>query len=143
MKPRKMAWLRWSTLGVVFCLGLLAGARDMALAAPEEFACVEQDKISKDIAPEAQLEGLTCFFKKYKGANALHFKLTVKNISTKPQRYRVHIFLDNGKAVGGLIPKKTKAGLVQPGQSATFVYPVTRMAEKPGCIDLKIATMNQ
>jgi len=143
MKPHKMVWLRWSALGAAFCLGLWVGAGDMALAAPEEFVCAGEEKISKDIAPEAQLEGLTCFFKKYEGADALHLKLTVKNVSDKPQRYRVHIFLDNGKAVGGLIPNKTKAGLVQPGQSAAFVYPVTGMTEKPGSIELKIATMEQ
>jgi len=89
------------------------------------------------------LEGLTCFFKKYEGAEVLHFKLTVKNVTEKPQRYRVHIFLDNGKAVGGLIPATTKKGLIAPGQSATFVYPVTGMTAKAGSVEVKIATLKE
>ncbi|MBU0990527.1 MAG: hypothetical protein KJ823_10090, partial [Proteobacteria bacterium] len=67
----------------------------------------------------------------------------VKNVSDKPQRFRVHIFLDNAKAVGGLIPEKTKKGLVDPGQVGTFVYPVTGMTDKPGSVTLKITRMGE
>ncbi len=130
-------------IGAAVCLGLWAGVGATANAAEGEFSCAQEDKIAKEISSEAQLEGLSCFFKKFEGAQALHFKVAVKNVSDKPQRYRVHIFLDNGKAVGGLIPQKTKKGLVQPGQTATFVYPVTGMTTKPGSVDLKIATMGQ
>ena len=67
--------------------------------------------------------------------------LNTKNISNTPQRYRVNIFLDNGKAVGGLIPRKTKKGLVEPGQTASFTYPVKGVTVKPDEIILKIDTM--
>jgi len=130
-------------IGGAVCLGLWAGIGAMANAAETEFACAQEDKISKEISPEAELAGLTCFFKKYEGAQVLHFKVAVKNVSKAPQRYRVHIFLDNGKAVGGLIPQKTKKGLVQPGQVATFVYPVTGMTDKPASIELKITTVGE
>jgi hypothetical protein len=69
--------------------------------------------------------------------------VAVKNVCDKPQRFRVRIFLDNGKAVGGLLPRKTKKGLIKPGQTAKFVYPVKGMAEKPGSVDLFITTMGQ
>ena len=96
-------------------LSLGAGAAVKANAAEDIFACAEQGKITKEISPKAQLDGFTCFFKRFEGIQALHFKVAVKNVSDKPQRYRVHIFLDNGKAVGGLIPRKTKKGLIKPG----------------------------
>jgi hypothetical protein len=67
----------------------------------------------------------------------------VKNVSAEPQRYRVNLFLDNGKAVGGLLPSKTKKGLVEPGQTASFTYPVKGMTEKPGSIFLRIGTMGK
>jgi hypothetical protein len=55
----------------------------------------------------------------------------------------VNIFLDNGKAVGGLLPRKTKKGLVKPGQTVNFVYPVKDMYEKPKAITLIIKTMGK
>jgi len=124
-------------------MGLWAGVGATAIAAEEGFACVEEGKITKEITPKAQLEEFSCFFKKWKGAKVLHFKVAVKNVCDKPQRFRVRIFLDNGKAVGGLLPRKTKKGLIKPGQTAKFVYPVKGMAEKPGSVDLFITTMGQ
>ena len=73
--------------------------------------------------------------------SVLHFNVALKNISNEPQRFKVHIFLDNGKAVGGLIPRKTKGGLVEPGQTASFEYPVNGMVGLPGEILLKISTV--
>ncbi len=110
--------------------------------APESFACVPEGKLEKDIAPAAELTQLTCFFKKYKGAPTLHFKVGVKNVSNKDQRFRVNIFLDNGKAVGGLIPRKTKKGLIKPGATATFVYPVKQMPRQPKSVLLRIRTLS-
>jgi len=143
MKQRKglLSWL--IVIGAVVCLGLGAGVGTTANAAKGEFACAQEGKISKEISPKAQLDGFTCFFKKFEGAQALHFKVAVKNVSDKPQRFKVRIFLDNGKAVGGWLPRKTKKGLIKPGQTATFVYPVGGMTDKPGSIDLYITTMGQ
>ncbi len=109
---------------------------------PETFACVAADKLEKEIAPEAQLETFTCFLKKWKGAEVLHFKVGVKNVSGQPQRFRVNIFLDNDKAIGGLIPRKTKKGLVKPGATASFVYPVKGMSDKANAVTLLIKKMS-
>ena len=127
----------------VACLGLGAGAGAKANAAEGVFACAEQAEITKEITPQAQLEEFSCFIKKWKGAKVLHFKVAVKNVSNEPQRFKIRIFLDNGKAVGGLLPRKTKKGLIKPGQTAKFVYPVKGMAAKPGSIILHITTMGQ
>ena len=141
MKQRKGLLSWFIVIGAVVCLSLGAGVGTTADAAKGEFACAQEGKINKEISPEAQLDGFSCFFKRFEGVQALHFKVAVKNVSDKPQRFRVHIFLDNGKAVGGLIPRKTKKGLIKPGQTATFVYPVGGMTDKPGSIILKIKSV--
>ncbi len=104
-------------------------------------SCVPADKLTKTVAPEAGLMEFSCFFKEWEGANVLHFKVEVKNVSDKPQRFKVNIFLDNDQAVGGLLPRKIKKGLIEPGKTAKFNYPVGRMTEKPGGVDLIIRTM--
>jgi hypothetical protein len=134
---------------VLICLALAAvslavGCGGGALTpknAPAKFPCVADDQLVKDIVPQAELVDFSCAFKKWKGVETLHFSVAVKNVSNEPQRYRVNIFMDNGKAVGGLIPRKTKKGLVQPGQTASFVYPVKDMAQQPKSIILKISTV--
>ncbi|MCP4024127.1 MAG: hypothetical protein GY729_19955 [Desulfobacteraceae bacterium] len=99
--------------------------------------------MNKTIAPQASLEEFSCMIKKWKGADTLHFAVTLKNISNEEQRYKVNIFLENGKAVGGLIPRKTKGGLVKPGDTASFEYPVKGVAGAPGNVDLIIKTMSK
>jgi len=143
MKQCKELLSWFIVIGAAVCLCLGAGVGAMANAAKGEFACAQEGKISKEISPEAQLDGFSCFFKRFEGVQALHFKVALKNVSDKPQRYRVRIFLDNGKAVGGLIPRKTKKGLVKPGQTVTFVYPVGRMTTKPESLELYVTTMGQ
>ena len=129
-------------LGLTFTSGV-AGIKIASASDPETFACVGDDQLEKEIAPEAALEEFACFFKKWNRSETLHFTVTVKNVSDTPQRYRVNIFLDNGKGVGGLLPRKTKKGLVEPGQTSGFVYPVKGMAGKPQSVFLKISTMSQ
>jgi hypothetical protein len=111
--------------------------------APDSFPCVPESKLEKDIVPEAALESLSCYFKKYEGKDTLHLKVAVKNVSDKPQRFRVNLFMDNGKAVGGLIPSTTKEGLVEPGQSKSFDYPVIDMPQSPKAMKLIIKTASQ
>lgn len=109
----------------------------------EVFPCVAEGNLEKTIAPEAELVEFSCVFKKWSGSETLHFKVTVKNVSSEDQRFKVNIFLDNGKAVGGLLPRKIKKGLVKPGQTVKFVYPVKDMDEKPKAITLMIKTMGK
>ena len=109
----------------------------------EVFPCVADGKLDKTIAPEAELTEFSCMFKKWEGSETLHFKVGVKNVTSTPQRYRVNIFLDNGKAVGGLLPRSTKKGLVNPGETASFVYPVSGMHKKAKSIMLRISTLSE
>ncbi len=104
--------------------------------------CVAENQLEKTVAPEAELETFTCLFKEWEGSKTLHFKVAIKNVSAQAQRFRVNIFLDNGKAVGGLIPRKTKKGLIEPGKSGSFVYPVKGMTTKPKSLILKVSTLS-
>ena len=134
--------LKVLAVAVILAFGLIiAGCAATKPKPGEVFACVPDGKLEKNIAPEAALEEFSCLFKKWKGSETLHFKVALRNVSQEPQRYRVNIFLDNGKAVGGLIPRKTKKGLVQPGQTASFTYPVKGMDTTPKAITLIVRTM--
>lgn len=138
-----------ASLLVIFMAGIgilllgCAGKGYTPGTAPKSFPCVPESKLEKDIAPEAALENLSCSFKKYEGKDTLRFNIAVKNISAKPQRYRVNLFMDNGKAVGGLIPRKTKDGLVEPGKSMSFAYPVVDMPVSPKAMTLIIKTVSE
>jgi hypothetical protein len=128
---------------VCLLLAGCAGKGHTPGTAPDSFPCVPESKLEKDIAPEAALESLSCSFEKYEGKDTLHLTVAVKNVSDKPQRYRVNIFMNNGKAVGGLIPRTTKKGLVEPGQSESFAYPVVDMPQSPKAMTLIIKTASQ
>ncbi len=149
MKRRVGSTSMWGMICLSLAVALLAAGCSGGSAltpknAPPKFACVSgEGQLTQDIAPQAELVDFTCAFKKWKGAETLHFSVTIKNVSNEPQRYRVNIFMDNGKAVGGLIPRKTKKGLVQPGQTASFVYPVKGMATQPKAVILKISTVGK
>lgn len=132
-------------LGVIIVLACLvaAGCAGPQPKPGEVFPCAADSQIEKSIAPEAELADFSCVMKKWEGSDTLHFNVAVKNISDQPQRYRVHIFLDNGKAVGGLIPRTTKAGLIEPGQSQSFVYPVSGMDRASQSIELMVKTVSQ
>lgn len=144
MKPMKGVSCWWVVCLVVVGLVLTGCSTGYTPKnAPDVFACVAEDKLEKDIASEAALQELSCSFKKFEGMDTLHIKAAVKNVSNSDQRFRVNVFLDNGKAVGGLIPRKTAKGLVKPGETQSFVYPVSQMPKQPKGIMLKIGTVSQ
>lgn len=131
--------------GLMLAMGCQAPPKktNPVAVAPDYFACAPKEKLTYSIAPEAQVTEFRCFISKYKKVPSLYFLITVKNISKSDQRYRVNIFLDNGKAVGGLIPRKTKKGLIKPGATATFKYPVKGMDERAKAVELIVKTMSK
>jgi hypothetical protein len=135
---------RWRKAGLaVLVLMAVAAAYPGLTRSEEAFPCVAAENLQTEVAPEAALESLTCMFKKYEGQEVLHLSVGLKNVSDQPQRYRVRIFLDNGKAVAGLVPEQAAKGLVEPGASAEFVYPVIGMTEKPQGVVLTISTVTE
>ena len=135
----------WPILIAVTAVLALAGCAGKGYTpenAPSEFLCAVNNNVDVDVAGGVELADFACSFKKWEGAETLHFKVAVKNLSDKPQRFKVNIFLDNGKAVGGLIPRKTNKGLVQPGKTASFTYPVKGVTEQPKEVILKIRSID-
>jgi hypothetical protein len=124
------------------CL-LLAGYAIATDKPGEVFPCVADGNLEKIVTSEAMLEDFSCVFKRWEGSETLHFNVAIKNISDTDQRFKVNIFLDNGKGVGGLIPRKVKSGLVKPGEIAKFTYPVSGMNKKPQSLTLVIKTMGK
>ena len=135
----------FSLLAIVAGLSalLLTGCAGSNPQPGEVFPCAADSKVEKSISPEADLTDFSCVLKNWEGSDTLHFNVSLMNVSDQPQRYKVNIFLDNGKAVGGLIPRKTNGGLVEPGQTASFVYTVGGMAKGPKSVDLIVKTMDQ
>jgi hypothetical protein len=131
----------WLLVTLAATMLLLAGCAGPKPKPGEVFPCVKAGKLDTTIAPEAELEEFSCVFKRWEGCDVLHFNVKIKNVSSQEQRFKVNIFLDNGKAVGGLLPRKTKKGLIQPGQSAAFTYPVGGMTDQPKAITLMVKTM--
>jgi hypothetical protein len=132
--------------GLVLAMGCQSAPQkksEPVATAPEYFACAPKAKLTYSIAPEAEVTEFRCYMGKYKKVPSLHFLITVKNVSKADQRYRVNIFLDNGKAVGGLIPRTTKKGLIKPGATATYTYPVKGMGEKAKAVELIVKTMGK
>ena len=127
-----------AALACLVCIGC-AGSKPVP---GQLFPCASENRIDRTIAPQAELTDFSCVLQPWEGHDTLHFNVALKNVSDQPQRYRVHIFMDNGKAVGGLIPVKPNDGLVAPGQTASFVYPVAGMERGPGSIELIVTTVS-
>ncbi|MEW5911432.1 MAG: hypothetical protein AB1814_02675 [Thermodesulfobacteriota bacterium] len=130
----RMIWLLAAVAVAALALGGCAAQdKPMAPAAGMKgLPCAPQAKLKTEVAPEAKLLGLECKPAKYDRAKSLAVKITLQNVTDKPQRYRVHIWLDNDKAVGGLIPRTTKKGLVKPGAKASFTYFFKGQETAPG-----------
>jgi hypothetical protein len=145
-KMKQFKWVSiWLTLIAVAAVLAITGCAGKGYTpenAPSEFLCAVDNNVDIDVAGEAELADFACSYKKWAGAVTLHIKVAVKNLSDKPQRYKVNIFLDNGKGVGGLIPRKTAKGLVEPGKTASFVYPVQGVTQQPKEVILKIRAMD-
>lgn len=134
----KIVLLSLASAGILLtgCAG--TASKPAQVLAPDQ--CVSPQNLDQDLVPEVRFESLTCSFKKFEGVDTLHMKIAVTNVSDQPQRFRVNIFLDNGKAMGGLIPRRLKDGLVKPGQTVSFEYPFLNMTEKPKEVFLRITT---
>ena len=140
-----MKQFRGLSLWVFVCVlaGIyLVGCAGMSATSEEDKAnCLAKTKIYQSISEDATLTELSCAYKKFEGAEVVHLKVGLQNVSKEPKRFKVHLFLDDGKAVGGLIPRKTNKGLVKPGETAAFVYPVNGMTSNPKEITLNVITI--
>jgi hypothetical protein len=74
---------------------------------------------------------------KFSGGPKLHVKVGITNISDKPLRYRVSIFLPDGASSGGFYPRKGKPPVVKPGEEKVRTFPMY-YDEIPDAITIKV-----
>ena len=75
-----------------------------------------------DLPASVKLSKVAYFYADYKGKPCLHFEVGITNITDHPQRYRLHILLPEGPAVGGMYPRKEKA--IDAGATLEGKFPV-------------------
>ena len=126
--------------GVLFLL-ILAGCAETKYVPKGNVACPVD--ITWNVVPQADVISFSCSVAEFKKKPAVVFKVGIKNISNKAQRFRVQIFLlEEGKAVGGLVPRKGKPPVLNPGQEKVVTYPVIKATQLPKKLEVVVKTMS-
>lgn len=113
----------------------------------------QEAKVDFDVCSEAKITKFDYpIMEKCKIAKdpCVTFVMTIKNVSDKPQRFMARIVMpDEGKGVGGFIPRKGKKDkatgkkmppVVEPGESKTVKYP-SLMFEMPKKIEVQVTVV--
>ena len=99
--------------------------------------------ITWNVVPQADITSFSCTVAEFKKKPAVIFKVGVKNISDKAQRFRVQIYLlEEGKAVGHLVPRKGKPPVLKPGQEKVVTCPVIKATQLPKKLEVVIKTIS-
>jgi len=99
--------------------------------------------ITWNVVPQADITSFSCTVAEFKKEPAVIFKVGVKNISDKAQRFRVQIYLlEEGKAVGHLVPRKGKPPVLKPGQEKVVTCPVIKATQLPKKLEVVIKTIS-
>jgi len=123
-------------------LGLLLSCTPAAYRPTGIVECPAE--IKWQVAKEAQVVYFACAVKNYKGWKrpAVHFTIQVKNKSDKPQRFRINFILpEEGIAGGGLLPRKGKPPVLEPGKEVKGIYPL-RYSQIPKKVTVIIKTVS-
>jgi hypothetical protein len=112
----------WIFISVAACIGFVL------ISAPA-FAADKGGKspvATLKVCPTAKITTVEYFLKKSKfsGGPKLHMKVGIKNISDKPLRYRLSIFLPDGVSSGGFYPRKGKPPVLKPGEEKARTFPM-------------------
>ena len=136
--------IRWfARMGVVLVIPVWVLGATAVLAKPDvpPGAVNCESKISWNVIEEAAVTKFKCSIDFYKKKHmSVHFTIGLKNISDTPRRFRVNIFLPDGKAVGGLIPRKGKPPVIEPGKEAEFTYPIKNCDKIPSALEVFVKT---
>lgn len=99
--------------------------------------------ITWNVVPQVDITSFSCTVAEFKKKPAVIFKVGVKNISDKAQRFRVQIYLlEEGKAVGHLVPRKGKPPVLKPGQEKVVTCPVIKATQLPKKLEVVIKTIS-
>ena len=122
-------------------LMITAGCAETKYIPKGEIACAAD--ITWSVVPQADVTSFSCTVAEFMKGPAVIFKVGVKNISDKAQRFRVQIFLLNeGKAVGGLVPRKGKPPVLEAGQEKSVTYPVIKATQLPTKLEVVVKTIS-
>jgi len=95
---------------------------------PEKVGCT--GAVEWQICDDAKITSFICELGAFKKKPALVYTVAVKNVTEKPHRYRLNIFLlDQDKAAGYLVPRKGKPPVLKPGETATVKIPFFKATE--------------
>jgi len=130
-----------AVVGICLVLSLaLVGCAGKA-GAPEQVFC--PGNISWEVAPEARLTQFDCAVGTHDGQPSLIFNVAMMNVSDKPLRYRVNIFLeDMDKAQGSLMPTKGSPPVIEPGKIAKATLPFIGTTQESKKILVVVKTMS-
>ncbi len=142
--------MHWKTfpnrLGLLFVgLWVLLAMTSCASGPPANVKMVAcpAKAIEWDVAKSVEVTEFNCEMGKMGMDPALIFKVSLKNLSAKPQRFRVNIFLlDLDKAAGHLVPRKGKPPQVAPGKTHTVKIPFIKTTSMPGKIHVRVVPIS-
>jgi hypothetical protein len=115
----------------VAAIALVAGGCASAPKQPDNVQNVVcgTKTIEWDVTPEAEISDFDCQLGKKGMDPALIVTMALKNVSDKPLRFKVHVFLeDMDKASGHLVPRKGKPPVVAPGAVEKVNIPFIKTA---------------
>jgi hypothetical protein len=131
---------------VILLFGVLAllmatGCAETKYVPKGKVACPAN--ITWNVVPQADITSFSCTVAEFKKKPAVIFKVGVKNVSEKAQRFRVQIYLlEEGKAVGHLVPRKGKPPVLKPGQEKVVTCPVIKATQLPKKLEVVIKTIS-
>jgi len=98
--------------------------------------------IEWQVAPQAQITQFECAMGTHEKEAALIFKVGIKNVTDKPLRYRLNIFLeDMHKGSGSLIPVKGNPPVLEPGKVEMVTVPFIKTTEMSKNVSVVVKTM--
>jgi hypothetical protein len=125
----------------VLALLMVTGCAETKYVPKGTVACPAN--ITWNVVPQADITSFSCTVGEFKKKPTVIFKVGVKNISDKAQRFRVQIFLlEEGKAVGHLVPRKGKPPVLEPGQEKVVTCPVIKATQLPKKLEVVIKTIS-
>ncbi len=130
-----LVWVLW----ISGCAGTGEAAKATNPGAPSKVGCASE--IQWEVTPEAQVTEFSCEKGLHGGEPAIIFTAGVQNVSDKPLRFRLNIFLlDMDKAAGSLIPVKGKPPVLAPGKAGRAKIPFMKTTELPKKIQIVVRT---
>lgn len=117
-----------------FAIILLLGAQNVFGAKSNK------DCLAYHVPNSANLSKISYFIATYKGTPRLHMEVELKNTSQEMKRYRVHIYLPEGVAGGGLYPRKAKG--IPPSETHSRTFPMY-YEKLPNSFEISVQELNE